>query len=65
MTISNKIEQCQNYIKIKSHMKVNMQKFYRHRSREQIYGYQEGSGGEGRSWEIGINTYTLLIICIK
>ena len=32
---------------------------YRHRGREQMYGYQGGSGGGGRNWEIGIDTYTL------
>ena len=57
MTISNKIEQCQNYIKMKSHMKVKLQKFQRHRSREQIYGYQEGKGGGKGGWEFGIDFY--------
>ena len=65
MTIAKKIEQCQNYIKMNSHMKVKLQKFERHRSREQINGHQERSGVEGRNWEIGIDTYILLIVCIK
>ena len=34
----------------------------RHRHREQMHGYQEGQVGGGRSWEIGIGTYTLLIV---
>ena len=28
------------------------------------YGYQGGKGG-GMHWEIGIDIYTLLILCIK
>jgi len=35
---------------------------YRHRCREQMYGYQGGCGG-GMNWEIDI--YTLLILHIK
>ena len=38
----------------------------RHRCREQTYGHQgenQGGGGGGKSWEIGIEIYTL--ICIK
>ena len=27
--------------------------------------YQGGRGGGGMNWEIGINIYTLLILCIK
>ena len=34
-------------------------------SREQMYGYQGGKGWGGRNWETGIDTYTLLILCIK
>ena len=37
----------------------------RHRRREQMYGYQGGKGEGGMNWEIGIDTYTLLIVCIK
>ena len=29
-----------------------------------MYGYQGGRGG-GMNWEIGIDIYTLLILCIK
>ena len=36
----------------------------RHRCREQMYGSQGGRRG-GRNWEIGSDTYTLLILCIK
>ena len=36
---------------------------YRHRCREQTYGYQGGKGGGGMNWDIRIDTYTLL--CIK
>ena len=32
--------------------------------REQMYGYQ-GGGRRGRNWKIGIDIYTLLILCIK
>ena len=32
---------------------------------EQMYGYQGGKGGCGRNWEIGIDIYTLLILCVK
>ena len=31
---------------------------YRHRCREQLYGYQAGRRG-GMNWEIGIDVYTL------
>ena len=31
--------------------------------RKRMYGYQGGKGGE--NWEIGIHTYTLLILRIK
>ena len=34
-----------------------------HRCREQTYGHQEGKGG--LNWEIGIDAYTSLILCIK
>ena len=37
----------------------------RDRRREQMYGYQGGKVGGGRNWEIEIDTYTLLILCIK
>ena len=37
----------------------------RHRHREQMYGYQGGKGVGGRNWEIEIDIYTLLILCIK
>ena len=30
--------------------------------RKQTYGYQEGKGGRGINWEIGIDIYTLLYI---
>ena len=30
-----------------------------------MYGYQGGKGWGGRNWETGIDTYTLLILCIK
>ena len=36
----------------------------RHRCRKQMYGYQEGERGE-RNGEIGIDTYTLLILYIR
>ena len=36
---------------------------YRHRYREQTYGYQGGEGADGMNWEIRIDIYTLL--CIK
>jgi len=36
----------------------------RHRQTEQMYGYQGGRVG-GRSWEIRLDTHTLLILCIK
>ena len=29
-----------------------------------MYGYQ-GGRGDGRNWEIGIDTYTILILCTK
>ena len=32
---------------------------------ENKYMDTKGEGGGGRSWEIGIDTYTLLILCIK
>ena len=34
------------------------------RRREQMYGYQGGKGS-GINWDIGIDIYTLLILCIK
>ena len=34
-------------------------------TRGQMYGYQRGMGGGGKNWEIGIDTYTLLILCRK
>ena len=34
----------------------------RHRHREQMHEYQEGKVGGGRNWEIGIDTYTLLVV---
>ena len=37
----------------------------RHRHRGQMYGYQGGKGWGRRNWETGIDTYTLLILCIK
>ena len=37
----------------------------RHRHREHIYRDQEGKGWGGSNWETGIDTYTLLILCIK
>ena len=37
----------------------------RHRRREQMYGYQVGEGGSGKNWEIGMDTYTLLILFMK
>ena len=37
----------------------------RHGRREQMYGYQGGRGGGGRNWKTEIDTYTLLILCIK
>ena len=37
----------------------------RDRHREQTYGYQGGGGGGRMSWEIGIDIYSLLILCIK
>ena len=52
----------------------NLEKWYRwsylqsrkrHRHREQIYGYHGGKGGGGMDWETEIDTYTLLIMCIK
>ena len=39
---------------------------WRHRCREQTYGYHGGKvakGGGGMNWEIGIDMYTL--ICMK
>ena len=30
-----------------------------------MYGYQGGKEWGGRNWEAGIDTYTLLILCIK
>ena len=30
-----------------------------------MYGYQAGKEVGGRNWEIGNDTYTLLILCIK
>ena len=30
-----------------------------------MYGYQEGRGGGGMNWKIGIDLYTLVILCIK
>ena len=36
---------------------------YTHRYKKQIYGYQ--GGRRGRNWEVGVDTYTLLILCIK
>ena len=47
-------------------MKVFVGQEERHRRREQTYGHQgenQGGGGGGKSWEIGIDIYTL--ICIK
>ena len=34
-------------------------------NREQTYGHQGGKGGGGMNWEIGIDIYTLLTLCIK
>ena len=42
---------------------VGQQK-YRNRCSGHTYGYQGGKGG-GMNWEIGIDRYTLLILCIK
>ena len=36
----------------------------RHRCPDQIYGCQWGGQGR-RNWEIGIDIYTLLILCVK
>ena len=37
-----------------------------HRHRDQTHGYQEGKGGGGEmNWQIGTDTHTLLILCIK
>ena len=33
--------------------------------RGQMYGYQGGKGQGGMNWEIWIDIYTLLIVCIK
>ena len=54
----------QNESAIHIHIFPPLQK-QRHRGREQMYGYQGGKGWGGRNWEIGIDTYTLLILCIK
>ena len=37
----------------------------RHRHREQTYGYQGVRRWGGDDWEIGIDMYTLLMLCIK
>ena len=37
----------------------------RHRYRKQMYGHQSGEEGHRMYWEIGIDIYTLLILCIK
>ena len=38
---------------------------WRHRGGEQMYEYLQGKEWGGRYWEIGIETYTLLIPYIK
>ena len=39
---------------------------YRHRGREQMYFMDtEGESGGGRNWEVGIDIYMLLILCIE
>ena len=52
----------------------NLEKWYRgpylpsrnrDRHGEQMCGYQGGKEWGGRNGEIGIDTYTLLILCIK
>ena len=37
----------------------------RHKCREQLHGYQGGKGEGGKNWEVGIDLYTWLILCIK
>ena len=38
----------------------------RHRYRKQMCRYQGGKEGwGGRNWEIGIDTFTVLILCIR
>ena len=36
-----------------------------HRHTKKTHGYQRGKGWGGRNWEMGIDTYTLLILRIK
>ena len=46
------------------HMNLFARQKQRHRSGEQMYAHQEGRGGAGRvDWEIGIDIYTLPILC--
>ena len=55
------------YVEFRKMLEMNLfeRQKQRHRCREKMYGYQGGKGWGGRNWEIGVDTYTVLILCIK
>ena len=44
---------------------IDAKQKWEHRCREQMYGYQGGKGRGGKNWEVGIDIFTPLILCIK